>query len=503
MEQDAGAHQNNAMSTDIIRSTFILEPTNLPPAALQLFVSRGFDFAYRHGNLVPVLAQFRIHHRWMERRGNLDSRRYSAHTWPRGITFLIQRWYVMRHGKASAVILFSVTVSACGGGSGDDADTFIARDSAGIHIVENLAPMWGEGDAWQLSQQPLLDIGGQEGDPKYELYRASSAVRLPAGRLVIGNNGTNEIRFYDESGVHLLDAGGEGEGPGEFSFIAWVGRYRGDSIAAYDMRLMRISVFDATGQFARSFPVRGMDASGRGRAYGLFEDGSVFVGAASMTGPDGGSEDFRQEEPLYTVSPEGESGDELFSSPGDEAFMYSAGSNNAGNSMVFFGAPMFGRSTEYAIHGNRLFVAANDTYEIRIHERDGTLQSIVRRQHDFLEVTDADIEALREEQLNRDLPPGLRETMVDVLDATPIRETMPAFDRVLVDRIGNLWVEVYRRPGGTVQRWTVFDTQGVLLGTLAVPDGFAVMDVGDDYVLGRWMDDLEIEHVQIYELIKP
>jgi hypothetical protein len=75
----------------------------------------------------------------------------------------------------------------------------------------------------------------------------------------------------------------------------------------------------------------------------------------------------------------------------------------------------------------------------------------VRKQHDFVDVTDADIEVLREGHLVRDVPPGTRETMVDVLDATPISETMPAHDGVIVDSIGNWWVEECRRPTETLR----------------------------------------------------
>ena len=105
------------------------------------------------------------------------------------------------------MLLFCVAVFSACSGDGPNRDSFTARDSVGIHIVENTAPAWGVADAWRLSEQPLVDIGGLEGDPDYELYRVTSALRLPDGRIVIGNSGTNEMRFYDESGIHLLDAG--------------------------------------------------------------------------------------------------------------------------------------------------------------------------------------------------------------------------------------------------------------------------------------------------------
>ena len=385
-------------------------------------------------------------------------------------------------------------------GDGPGRDSFTVRDSAGIHIAENTAPAWGEDDGWHLSDQPLVDIGGLEGDPDYELYRVSNAVRLPDGRIVVGNRGTNEIRFYDESGIHLLDAGGEGEGPGEFRWIDWVSQYRGDSLVAYDRRQMRISVFDSAGRFVRTFTVPGMDVSGRGRALGVFADGSVFVAAMSSTPPDNEDEAFRQAEPVYSVSPEGEFTDSLCAYPGTERFLHSAG-GSGGTSMVFIGYPMFGRSTEYGIHGNSFYVASNDTYEVRVHGQDSVPQSIVRKQHDHLDVTDADIAVLREEQLDGG-PPGMRDAMVGVLDATPIRETMPAYRGIMLDRIGNLWVEEYRRPGDTVPRWTVFSAEGELLGTMSMPEHFVIRDIGDDYLLGTWTDDLEIEHVRMYELIK-
>ena len=106
----------------------------------------------------------------------------------------------MNRTKTVLAIALAVSIFACAG-DGPDRGSFTTRDSAGIHIVENAGPAWDADGAWHLGEQPLVDIGGLEGDPDYELYRVSSAVRLPDGRIVIGNSGTNEIRFYDESGV--------------------------------------------------------------------------------------------------------------------------------------------------------------------------------------------------------------------------------------------------------------------------------------------------------------
>jgi hypothetical protein len=350
-----------------------------------------------------------------------------------------------------------------------------------------------------LVEQPVADIGAFEGDPDYELYHVTNAFRMPDGRIVIGNGGSYQVRFYDESGAHLLDAGREGEGPGEFRTISWVRPYRTDSMAVYDSRLGRISIFDADGRFARTFPIEAMEGSSSGRADDVFEDGSVLVRAFSGMPPDADREVARPIEPRYSIGPDGEFEDSLCAYAGAEVVMHSFESMG----LVYFGPPLFGRSTYYAVRGSRIFVASNDSYEVLIHTRDGSLQSIVRTQHENLEVTDADVETFKEQQLASDMPSGMRDRMAEVLENTPIRETLPAYRSILLDRIGNLWVEEYNRPGDTVPRWTVFTSEGEALGTMSLPDGFDIQDVGDDYVLGTWEDELEVEHVQMYELVKP
>jgi hypothetical protein len=52
-------------------------------------------------------------------------------------------------------------------------------------------------------------------------------------------------------------------------------------------------------------------------------------------------------------------------------------------------------------------------------------------------------------------------------------------------------------------RWTVFDPEGRMLGTVATPARFRVFSIGTDYVLGVWRDDMDVEHVRLFTLEKP
>ena len=110
----------------------------------------------------------------------------------------------------------------------------VIRDSLGIRIVENDLTCLIETCA--VSAQPRVTIGVAEGEEAYELYRVFGAARLSDGRIVLVNQGTQQIRFYDREGRFLSAAGRAGGGPGEFrnAFHLWI--LPGDTIAAGNYR---------------------------------------------------------------------------------------------------------------------------------------------------------------------------------------------------------------------------------------------------------------------------
>ena len=50
---------------------------------------------------------------------------------------------------------------------------------------------------------------------------------------------------------------------------------------------------------------------------------------------------------------------------------------------------------------------------------------------------------------------------------------------------------------------SVFDRRGIWLGDVTLPAGLTVYEIGSYYVLGSWQDEIEVEHVRLYELVKP
>ena len=83
-------------------------------------------------------------------------------------------------------------------------------------------------------------------------------------------------------------------------------------------------------------------------------------------------------------------------------------------------------------------------------------------------------------------------------------ESHPAFGRIYVDLPGNLWVlrTSPDRVPADPEPWDVFDPEGVWLGAVALPARFTMREIGDDYVAGVWRDELDVEYVRVYRLLK-
>jgi hypothetical protein len=392
------------------------------------------------------------------------------------------------------------------------------RDSAGISIVESVDHIWAVNAEWRMSETPLVTIGVMGGDPRYELFRPRSALKLSDGRIVIGNNGTQEIRYYDASGTHLMDVGGSGGGPGEFGRLDWVSRLAADSILVYDQTLRRITVFDPDGGHARDiglqqrartfFPVI------RGRLSDDTYLGSLTLRRNNDELPSGLVSDSVM---LLTFDGSGQLLDTIGVYPNRtrDVRTRSIGENRIrGPADVAFSPRMV-----WAVASDQIFLGNSATYEIGVLGSGNELERLIRKRHEPIPITHDDRERLvqkwRDIWYDR-LDNAEIQWVLHTLEESPLPPSFPAFDpqvlddrgrrigaSLLVDAEGHLWVAEYRPPSDDTPRWSVFDPDGRWLGEITLPERFVLTDIGSDYVLGWWHDDLGVESVRLYDLIKP
>ena len=141
-------------------------------------------------------------------------------------------------------------------------------------------------ETWRLSNEPTVVIGGADEREGYLLHHVVGATRLGDGRIVIANLSSLELKYYDPEGRHLFDAGGEGEGPGEFKSFDQLARLPGDSILVLSW-LSGFARFGPDGRYASSslgaLPPRGRCWYTEGQDY-LLPDGSILLRYASTAG---------------------------------------------------------------------------------------------------------------------------------------------------------------------------------------------------------------------------
>lgn len=162
----------------------------------------------------------------------------------------------------------------------------------------------------------------------------------------------------------------------------------------------------------------------------------------------------------------------------------------------------FAPKTFVAVHQDRLYIGNSEAYEIAVVSLTGELSEIIRARYVPRQLSADDVKQYKEYELAKPASDLLRQMKSVALSKMPFPDVIPAYDGLLVDLEGNLWVKESRRPGEMQPRWTVFDPRGRMLGTVATPLDFDIYEVGGDWLLGVWTDEVGVEHVRVYGIEK-
>ena len=369
------------------------------------------------------------------------------------------------------------------------------EDSAGVTIVTNDPPAPDSRLPWRFGAQPSLSIGSVDSGEADQLFQITDATRLPDGRIVIANSGSNELRVFNADGSHAGTWGGRGEGPGEFTSFSptAVALWPGDSIAAPNPWGTRLSLFDRDGNHGRDVP---LDASLL-NVVDLLPDGKIFTSGSGgihqeMTGSSGL---VRSRADWAVLASDGTLHASLGIFPGSEFWaVFGEDGSIAG------GRPHpFGRSTLGAVWGDLVAIGVQDSYEIKAFAGDGTLVRIVRRGGDLEQPTRAEQDAYFAERF-ADWPDEQRTSALNDVKDMPLVDAYPAFAEIVADLAGYLWVREYRASGAEGTVWAVFDPEGRIQGLVETPPGLRTFDIGEDYVLGLAVDELGVQYVQLWSL---
>lgn len=406
----------------------------------------------------------------------------------------VRSLYLPRHAVFLGVAAFVLTSAACAGGT-EPADSFTAVDSAGINLATNSGlPEVGFGSI-RVEPEAWLSLGTVAGDSVYQFSRIRGAVRLSDGRIAMVDGNARDVRIFDANGTHLVSWGRRGGGPDEFERPRLAGLV-GDTLVLFDADNRRLTWIDPDQGVVDQAPL-GEGAGGYFQVQGVFDDGTVVSGGgfffSSASGQTLTTGLRRSPTGFVRIDREGEVATDFGQFPGLEMYFEVDGPR------VSAGVIPFGRVTHSAVFADRLYVGTADAPEIQIYDREGSLTGVIRWETDDLTVSADHLAAYVDDALaNADDEDERRRVRVMARDHA--RSEFPPHGSLVTDRAGNLWVQESRPPGEEAEWFRVFDPEGRQVARVALPDRVQPLEIGNDYLLGRRLDDFDIEYIDLYRI---
>lgn len=406
-----------------------------------------------------------------------------------------------RTGSLSVAVALPVMLAIACTEADQPSRTYIVRDSSEVRVVQNVAPLWGDDDAWQIAEVPSVEIGDASGEGLGVFSEIAAVVRLSDGRIVVGDGASGTLRFFDARGTALGIRGGRGEGPGEYQELSHISIVSGDSIVVMDAVLQRVTVLGPDGVFVRSAQLSAAQVGGYATPHGLLEGGSILVSVSELA-TSLGSGLQRRSASLLAVDLETGKVNRLASILGPQEIL--EGSRSIGY--------LFGVDTEVATSASEILLMSTDQAVVTKLGIDGETKLIFSWPVESKAVTQELLTMAMAERI-ANFPAGVSTRTIERLRERRLDETvaphLPNARSLTVDAKNNVWVESFPVPGEGQASYLIFRPDGVWLGSLALPDGLKrgtipqfdpALEIGDGYILGVWVDELGVEFVREYQL---
>ncbi len=374
----------------------------------------------------------------------------------------------------------------CTGGPPSDAATagVTRADSGGVEIVttsgiETLT-------RWRLEPEPILTLGTVDGSGPDAFNFLSGALWRPDGTILVTELAPAAAKVFDHRGTFLRQVVRDGLGPNELRFASAPVRLRGDSIAILDDPMIRAVVLTPDLTAATTIQLTPYRFSG-GYAIPLRLISPRETIARLYTVPTDRDRAGPVRPPLVIgrVPIDGSGFDSIATGRGSELFMTEGGRG--------LDIPM-ARRTVFAVTPELLYLGDSEDAIIGVWRVSGPKIRTIRWIAAPDSTSSADAEAsfrhdsadlMTSREMMRARPELLR-SMFARMRAVKAQPVTPYFTRLIPTDDGGLWIERRTRPWNTTTSFLVADSTGAITASLEAPAEFTPLQVGSDWVLGRW-----------------
>jgi hypothetical protein len=388
--------------------------------------------------------------------------------------------------RTPATVLMVPLMLACDSPTLEDGE-FAVADSAGIAVLTSRVDRL---PTWTVDLKAIVALGGEADD--IELFHVTSARFHASGGYVVANAGGPEVLRFGPAGDLLARFGRRGEGPGEFEWVQNVYVLPDGSILAYDDHVGRATFFEENGDFRGTIDLRlppGMPVSEVFLAQNGFMVG-VRAGPEPVVEADFVDGLVTSVAVHVLFDPVGEPLDTIVSAPGDELFLLRSRSGGPGG----FRVPLFGLTDATAVDGDRVYTRIGRGRAIGRYTLEGRLEAVL--------IWNGPDLSLDEGVMGKAALAYFSDPSSARRYDLPIPDAAPGFGQILVDDQGRLWVSSYVQYLRDPDSWLVFSREGRALANVAVPARFAILAVRGDQLIGRLKDDLDVEHVGVFKLLR-
>ncbi len=319
-----------------------------------------------------------------------------------------------------------------------------------------------------------------------------AALRLKDGTIVVAEAHGGRLSFFDKSGHLTKSVGREGEGPGEFRHIGWVGVCGQGTMLVWDRMNRRFTEVSGDGSLGRQFRVPAPDVPGPvPNTISCSLSGGIVAQpvAKPSRAIDPRTPFFRGQAPILFLSSDG-------------GLQLSATQDlPAGEIALFPGGAVprpLGRQTSLALGRSHLFVGTADSGAVDIYSLKGKFLSTLSIPIQRRRPTQANIEAAVD-QLLEEIRTPMRDSVRARLLRLPLPDELPSYSGLFVDGDDWLWVQT-SFPGDPEIRLLALDSRGGRFGEIVLPVTGRVADIGKDFILVLQRDQDDEVHVLLYRI---